>query len=83
MKINLRIEFVTGESKEVTCSAPDLVKFEEKYDMSVAVLETQMRFTHLMFLAWTSESRRKETVKQFDAWCEDVASVEASAVDPK
>jgi hypothetical protein len=83
MKINLRIEFVTGESKEVSCVAPDLVKFEEKYDMSIAVLETQMRFTHLMYLAWASESRRKETIKEFDAWCEDVSAVEASEIDPK
>ncbi len=83
MKINLRIEFNDGTSKEVSCSAADLVKFENHFDMSIAILESQMRFTHLMFLAWASESRRKETGKDFDAWCEDVNAVEASDVDPK
>jgi len=83
LKINLRIEFNDGASKEVTCSAADLVKFENHFDISIAVIESQMRYTHMMFLAWASEFRRKETGKDFDAWCEDVASVEASDLDPK
>jgi len=83
MKINLRIELNSGESKEVVCSAADLVRFEQHFNMSVAVLESEMKFTHLMYLAWSSEFRRKETTKEFDFWIDDVASVEASTVDPK
>lgn len=83
MKINLRVEFNDGTSKEVTCSAADLVAFENKYDLSVTALDSQVKFTHLLFLAWTSEHRRKETVKDFDAWIQDVATVGASDKDPK
>jgi hypothetical protein len=83
MKINLRIELNTGESKEITCSAADLVAFETKYDISVTALESGVKYTHLLFLAWTSEKRRKETTKDFESWIEDVASVGASDSDPK
>lgn len=83
MKINLRVEFNDGTSKEVTCSAADLVAFETKYELSVTALDTQVKFTHLLFLAWTSEKRRKETAKDFESWIEDVATVGASDKDPK
>ena len=83
MKINLRIEFVSGEEKEITCSAADIVKFESKFDLSVAVLESNVKLTHLLFLAWSSEVRSKSTTKEFDVWVDDVASIKASETDPK
>lgn len=83
MRINLRVEFNDGISKEVTCSAADLVAFETKYDVSVASFDTNVRYTYLLFLAWHSEKRRKETTKDFDTWVDDVASVSASDKDPK
>ena len=83
MKINLRIEFVSGEEKEITCSAADIVRFESKFDLSVAVLESNVKLTHLLFLAWSSEVRSKSTTKEFDVWIDDVASIKASETDPK
>ena len=83
MKINLRIEFVSGEEKEITCSAADIVRFENKFDLSVAVLESNVKLTHLLFLAWSSEVRSKSTTKEFDVWIDDVASIKASETDPK
>lgn len=83
MKINLRIEFVSGEEKEITCSASDMVRFENKFDLSVAVLESNPKLTHLLFLAWASETRTKGTTKEFDAWIDDVVNVKASELDPK
>ena len=83
MKINLRIEFLSGENKEISCSAADLVKFESKYDLSVAALEKSLKFTHLCFLAWASETRTKATDKDFDSWMETIATVGASDTDPK
>jgi len=75
MKINLRVEFVSGESQEVSATAPDLVAFEDKFNLSVTKLESEMKFTHLVWLAWTALSRQKLTSKEFDAWLADVASV--------
>lgn len=83
MKINLRVEFANGESKEVTCSAKDLVAFEDKFNRSVAKLETEFKFTDLVWLAWQSESRRKETKKSFDEWLDEIDSVVPSDIDPK
>jgi hypothetical protein len=82
LKINLRIEYLSGESKEIVCSASDLVKFEEKFNLSISKLDEDMKFTHLLFLAWSSESRNKQTEKDFDAWVELVSSVGAGS-DPK
>jgi len=82
LKINLRIEYLSGETKEITCSASDLVKFEEKFNLSISKLDEEMKFTHLLFLAWSSESRNKQTDKDFDTWVELVSSVGAGS-DPK
>lgn len=83
MKINLRVEFTSGESKEITCSAKDLVAFEDKFNRSVAKLESEFKFTDLVWLAWQSEQRRKETKKDFDSWLDDIESVVPSDTDPK
>lgn len=83
MKINLRVEFTSGESKEVTASAKDLVAFEDKFNRSVAKLESEFKFTDLVWLAWQSEQRRKETKKDFDSWLDDIESVTPSDLDPK
>lgn len=83
MKINLRIEFLSGESKQVTCSAADLVKFESKFDLSIATLESNLKYTHLCFLAWSSEFRTKSTTLNFDDWMETISSVGTSDKDPK
>jgi hypothetical protein len=83
MKINLRILFLDGNTKEITCSASDLVKFEDKFNISVARIQEEVRITHLLFLAWASETRTKATALDFDAWTEKVESVGASEIDPK
>jgi len=78
MKINLRVEYVSGESLDVSATAPDLVAFEDKFNLSVTKLESEMKFTHLVWLAWTSLNRQKLVVKEFDSWLADVASVGAT-----
>lgn len=83
MKLTLRIDFLSGESKDIECSTADLVKFEQKFDLSVARLDAEMKITHLLFLAWASESRTKKTDKSFDEWLELVSSIGASDIDPK
>lgn len=83
MRINLSVELTDGTKQEVTASAIDLVKFEEKYDISIAKLEKEMKLTHLLFLAHASLSRQKKTALDFDGWLETVESVGASAADPK
>ena len=82
MKITLRIDCLDGNSKDVTCLAADLVKFESKFDISVTELEKKPRFTYLLFIAWCAEFRTKSTGLEFDPWTETVSAV-VSADDPK
>jgi hypothetical protein len=83
MRMNLLVEYADGKTQEVTASAIDLVAFEREYDLSISKLGSEMKITHLLFLAHTSLFRQKLTAKPFEAWLEDVAQVGASDKDPK
>ena len=83
MKLNLRIEFTDGTTKDIVCSASDLVAFEDKYNLSVTKLGDETKLSHLLFLAYHSESRKKQTTLDFDAWVDTVAEIGSSDLDPK
>jgi transcriptional regulator NrdR family protein len=84
MKINLRIEFLDGRSIDpVVVQMPEMLKFEEKFSVSVSVLEKEQKLTYIAFLAWASLFRQKVTDKTFDEFVETIASVSASEADPK
>ena len=84
MKINLQVEYSDkpGETKEVICLASDMVKFESNFNIYIGKLDKDLKITHLLFLAWASETRTKATAKTFDDWVDGVVSVAASD-DPK
>lgn len=83
MRITLRVEYNNDKKVDVICSARDLVAFEEKYQRSVARLETEMRLTDLLWIAWHSLNRQQQTTKDFENWLDDVESIAASDDDPK
>lgn len=83
MRVILRVNYNDGNSKDVVCSAKDLVAFEEKFSRSVAKLDTEFKITDLLFLAWHSEKRTKTTTKDFDAWLDEIDSIDASEKSPK
>jgi len=83
MKINLQIEFNDGTKRDVTCNAADLVAFEDKFNVSITKLGTDSRIGWLLYLAWHSEHRTKQTTKAYEQWVEDVASIGDSGTDPK
>jgi hypothetical protein len=81
MKITLQITFLDGSTRDVLVSAADMVAFENKFDLSIARLE-EARIGWLLFLAWHSELRRKQTDKNYDEWIELVETIGANN-DPK
>jgi hypothetical protein len=81
MKLTLRIEFADGTHKDVLVSAADMVAFEDKFNVSIARLD-EPRMGWLLFLAWHSEKRKKQTDKAFEEWLELVESIGATE-DPK
>ena len=83
MRIFLEVEYATGEKVDVAASAVDLMKFEEKFELSIIKLEKEVKLTHLMFLAWASLSRQKLVKLEFDEWAATVESIGLSDKDPK
>ena len=83
MRILLEVEYGTGEKVEVTASAIDLMKFEEKFELSIVRLDKEVKLSHLMFLAWTSLNRQKQTKLDFEGWAETVESIGLADSDPK
>ena len=75
MRMNLAIEMQDGTTQEVTASAADIVKFEDKFNMSISKLESEMKITHLFFLAWSAENRTGETELEFEPWVKTIQIV--------
>lgn len=69
---DLRVIFTDGSEKVVTAIAADLVAFESKFDLSVARLQSEVRLTHLFFIAWHVLKRTGETKDEFEKWIESV-----------
>ena len=80
MRLNLQIQFTDkpNEYKQVVCSPSDMIKLETKFDISIASLESNIKITHLLFLAWASETRTKATTASFEEWVDTVDSVSPS-----
>jgi hypothetical protein len=77
MNINLRVTFADSTSKSVVAKAADIVAFEERFNISMASLQKDVRFTHLLFLAWHAEKRSGETKEDFEKWLDSVEAIEA------
>ena len=83
MKINLRVTYNDESVEEVKGTMRDIVAFEDKFDKSVANLATDSRITDLLWIAWNWLHRQDKTKKDFEEWCEEVDTVEASEESPK
>jgi hypothetical protein len=77
MKLNLQVQFTDkpNEVKQVVCNPSDMIKLETKFDISIASLETNLKVTHLLFLAWASETRTKATTESFEEWVDTIESI--------
>lgn len=80
MNINLQVTFADGTTKVISAGAPEIVAFEERFDLSIARLEQNVKLTHLFYLAWHAEKRNKETTASFEEWLESVTLIEAEQV---
>jgi hypothetical protein len=84
MKLNLRVEFLDGRVVDpLSVQMPDMLKFEEKFSISISALEKEQKLTYIVFLAWAALHRQKLTDKPFDDFVDTVQLVTASEADPK
>jgi hypothetical protein len=79
----LTVSFADGTEKTVTAVAADLIAFEQHFDKSVAILQTDYRLTYLFYICWHVLKRTGETKSEFDAWIETVSGIEASDDEKK
>jgi len=77
--IQLAVAFTDDSREEVSCIAADLIAFETKFDLSIARLQNEVRFTHLAFLGYAALKRTGKTTEEFDDWAQKVAGVEEIA----
>jgi hypothetical protein len=78
--LNLQIQFIDGTTQDVSTTAADYIKFESKFDRSIATLSDDVRLTYMFFLAWCAAKREGKTELEFDAWSETVSMVGESEV---
>jgi hypothetical protein len=83
MRINLQLEYSNGTKRLVTCSASDLVAFENQFNVSVMRLGDDPRIGWLLYLAWHSEKRTGNTSDDYEKWLDTVETVGDSDADPK
>lgn len=77
MNITMLITLASGDQKTVVAKAVDIVAFEQHFEISMARLESQMKLTHMFWLAWHVCKRTGITNDEFEKWLENVESVEA------
>lgn len=75
MQINLLITYPGLEPKQVVAVAPEIVAFESHFNLSVAALEKEVRYTYMCFLAWHVEKRTGATNLDFDSWVNTIELV--------
>jgi hypothetical protein len=77
MKIALTVQYTDGETRDVTARFADFVSFERTWSRSVANFEREIRLTDLAWLAWSAETRLRNTTLKFDPdWIQSVENVE-------
>jgi len=78
MNFNLQVVYSDGTTRDVLGKAIDIVAFEQKFDISMANLQNNVKLTHLMYLAWHVEKRTGNTKDDFEKWLEYVEMVQAA-----
>lgn len=74
----LTVSFADGTEKTVTAVAADLIAFEQHFDKSVAILQSDYRLTYLFYICWHVLKRTGETKQEFDDWIGTVQGIEAT-----
>ena len=81
MRVKLRVEFADGNVENITATYPDLAKFEETFNRSVAKFEDEVRLSDLGWLAWHVLFRCQKTTKDYANWALSVEVVEPDHSD--
>lgn len=71
------VERVDGSKDTYPVLPKTQVAFERQFHMGLAALGADPRMEYIYWLAWDSEHTAGKVVKPFDAWLDDIVSVDA------
>jgi len=75
MRLPLHVGYEDGSGVDVVASASDLIAFERKFDMAMSAFGDSVRIEWMLWLAWSTLTRKKLVTVEFDSWCDTVDDI--------
>lgn len=84
MKLNIEVEYFSGEVATYVAATPEWSKWESKTGKTIQDAET-IGINDLLFLGYQAMKREAAgtPIKPYEVWIETVAEVSASSANPK
>ncbi len=86
MKLELEVQYLSGEEATYVAAVPEWVKWERKFNATVNEAESKLGLEGLTFLAYHAMKRENPNKAQIslDNWCNLVADIEIeeTAINP-
>lgn len=84
MKLNIEVEYFSGEVATFVAATPEWSKWESKTGKTIQDAET-IGINDLLFLGYQAMKREAAgtPIKPYEVWIETVAEVSASSANPK
>jgi hypothetical protein len=84
MKLNIEVEYFSGEVATYVAASPEWSKWESKTSKTIQQAES-IGVNDLLFLGYAAMKREAAgtPVKPYEVWIETVAEVSASSANPK
>lgn len=84
MKLNIEVEYFSGEVATYVAATPEWSKWESKTGKTIQDAET-IGINDLLFLGYQAMKREAAgtPLKPYEVWIETVAEVSASSANPK
>lgn len=84
MKLNIEVEYFSGEVATFVAASPEWSKWESKTGKTIQQAES-IGINDLLFLGYQAMKREAAgtPLKPYDVWIETVAEVRASGANPK
>jgi len=85
MKLQINIEYNSGEQATYVAQPPEFAKWEKQTGNIISQASEKMGMWDLMFLAYNAHKREVagKPIKSFEAWMETVADIQVGDANPK
>jgi hypothetical protein len=85
MKLQINIEYNSGEQATYTAQPPEFAKWEKASGNIISQASEKIGMWDLMFLAYNAHKREAagKPVKPFEVWMETIADIQVGDANPK